>query len=742
MFDHPSGRSPRAALCLALLLTACPGDKAEDSSPGDSMPPEGCVVLDDGSCVVETFANPPVLEPDADGVYQLTFGPAEVEINGERHCVRAYNGSLPSPTLEVAAREGDTERKIRVDFHNQFTKSDYQMLDGTSCTCTDDMGEACDPHSHDVCGMEGEEHDCSCVDSSGEVCDHAYDMNTTNLHFHGTHVEPDAANGGGCTADGDLRCRDCDTDTCDDDPSDDTCYYSDDVLNVVAPGQGSRYLLDLDEDGTHHEGISWYHPHIHGSTALQVAGGSAGALLIRGPLDEVPGVADARERVVVFGTPPVSDNGFEPLADGVTCTEDTLTFNSNGVINSAVAPQLNVVNGQRQPRMLTPPGQVERWRMVHAGFLDEVFMGLRKGEDSSCSSWSSTTLPIHQIARDNMTLEKPYDSEYLFMSPGYRIEMMLGGEDFQDGDTWCLVAYRFLQDDTSGGPVEFPVPLDEADIQDLLDDGDLVAILNVSSEVGEPTETEMPSDADLAAVAPSTTIEGVSAEDRCEQAAEVEDPEDIDQVVVMQVGFFTATTDTPDPCDCGDHNINCDNYGDVDRESYPWDRDLPLGEVQQWRLASSKDGHTFHIHTNPFLVCPDESLFDPIPYPHWRDTYLVNGARKIDAISQYNRFTGGFVLHCHKLTHEDDGMMERIRVCDPATDPTCGDYTWDACEDEDLTCEQHLASTECAMLADNDVEALACVAQLAGPDGVCGPNACATDDDCSGGESCVDYVCE
>jgi len=728
-----------SALCCTLQIAACKDDKG--AVPDDTGAPDtGCVVLDDGNCVTETFTNPPELEPDADGIYQLRFGPSEVEIDGQTQCVRSFNGSFPAPTIDVPARSGTDQRKIRVNLINEFTEHDYESLDGGACTCTDEMGEACDPHEHDGCDMDDDGHTCTCLDEDGETCEHVYDFNTTNIHFHGTHVEPDAATGGGCTPDGALRCRDCDSDTCDGDSSDDDCYYSDDVLSVIGPGQGNQYLLDLDEDGTHHEGISWYHPHIHGTTAIQVAGGSAGALIIRGSLDEVDGVADARERVLVFSTPPVSDGGFTPLADGLACTEDTLTFNDFSIING-VSPQLNVINGLRQPRMLTAPGQVERWRFVHAGFLDEVFLGLRRGEDSNCSSWTDDALPMEQIARDNITLTEPYDSNYLFMSPGYRIETILGGEGaLQDGDTWCLVAYRLLQDDTSGGPpVELPVPLDEDDVDHLLSDGDLVAILNVSAELGEASETTPPTPAALAAVAPSTTLDGVSAEDRCADAAAVDDPEDIDQVVVMEVGFWTF--DDPDPCNCGEFNINCDNYADVDRAQYPWDRDLPLGTIQHWRVASSKDGHTFHIHTNPFLACPEDNLFDPIPFPHWRDTYLVNLARKVDLITQYNRFTGGFVLHCHKLVHEDEGMMERIRVCDPSVDPTCGDYAWDACAPGDLSCAQHLASTECALEATNDVEAAACVASLAGPEGVCGLNACASDDDCPPGSTCEDYVC-
>ena len=280
---------------------------------------------------------------------------------------------------------------------------------------------------------------CSCVDDLGEECVHAYDFNTTNLHFHGGHVEPDFANGGGCVETDALQCRDCDAAT-DADDSDDTCFFADDVLSAVPPATGNQHRYDIDEDHTHHDGLNWYHPHIHGTTAIQVGSGAAGAIIVRGPTDEVPGIAEAKERMMVFSTPSIGgDGGFAPLAEGEVCTEDTLTFNDFSVLGDFLATQLNVVNGQRRPRLITAPGQVERWRLVHAGFLDEVFMGVFRGDDGDCASWSvaeADTMELMQVGRDGLTLPQPYKDDYLFASPGYRIDMLLGGDGaLEHGDT-------------------------------------------------------------------------------------------------------------------------------------------------------------------------------------------------------------------------------------------------------------------------------------------------------------------
>jgi FtsP/CotA-like multicopper oxidase with cupredoxin domain len=741
----------RTLLLILAFSAAChqddgagtpPDTNAEPTPP--TTPPTGCFLLADGNCVEETYHNPPVLGPDNQGVYQLELAPTEVVLDGERHCVRAYNGMFPGPTIETAA---GTDRHVRVDLRNNLLAHDFHDLSGdATCACEDSTGAECIPNHHDACRAPDE--DCVCTNSEGEVCEEMADFNVTNLHAHGSHTHPDYSRGGDCTPDGQATCRECGTETCDGDTSDDLCFFGDDVLSAVHPAEGARYRWDIDEDGMHHEGMDWYHPHIHGTTAIQVASGAAGAWLVRGPADTAPGVAEATERVMILSTPPIGENGFVPLEDGEDCREETLTFDDFSRLSTTSAPQRNIVNGLRQPRMIAAPGQVERWRMLDAGFLDEMYIGVFRGSDSDCSSWSvedADTLSFVQTERDGILLPEAFPSDYLFLSPGYRIEGFIGGEGtFVDGDTWCVVMGRFLQEDTSDdpfseGPGDPGVPPNPDAIDAMLAGGDLVALLSVTASAGTATTTALPDLAALADLAPSTEIQGVSAEQRCADAAAVTDPEAIDQAAVMQVGFWTA--DEPDPCGCANHNLNCSNFEDIDRTVYPFDRDLPLGAVENWRISASVDGHPFHIHINPFLVCPDANPFDPIPFPHWRDTFLVNGDREVDLVTEYKSYTGAYVLHCHKLTHEDEGMMQKLRICDPAEDPTCGDYGWRKCADGDLTCLQHLAATDCAIAAGSELEEAACSVALGGPTGICGPNACVDTGDCNFPLVCTDDVC-
>lgn len=80
-----------------------------------------------------------------------------------------------------------------------------------------------------------------------------------------------------------------------------------------------------------------------------------------------------------------------------------------------------------------PPGQIERWRLLHGSFLDEVFLMLLRSKDSDCEDLDLTRPPVRltQIGRDGLALPRPasgadwpYAPDYIFMSPGYRVEAL------------------------------------------------------------------------------------------------------------------------------------------------------------------------------------------------------------------------------------------------------------------------------------------------------------------------------
>jgi L-ascorbate oxidase len=618
----------RAILCAgALAASGCTGE-----TPAS------------GSTVPSIFENPPELEPNADGVYELNFGPSEVQFEGKRYCLRVYNGATPGPTIRVPA---GTDRKVHVNLHNHFTKPDYRLVGGA-------------------------------FNTSRLGC---HDFNLTNLHAHGTHIQPNYASadpadpcmGNGCAPD--------------------ARYYADNVLIDVGPGESARYRWDLDEDGPHHEGLDWYHPHIHGSTAAQVTNGAAGALIIEGELDTLAGIAKAKERIMILSQVAFGSETTRPLADGESCTEDTLSMNDFGAAEEAGKPTL--INGKLRPHVKTSPNQIERLRLVYAGTPDEIGIKLHVGKDANCDDFELMPIEITQVARDGMTLPKFYKSDTMWISPGYRIESVVKMP--AEKQTLCMVGRR---------------------VNDLL--GSVFAIIDVDPANGEATETNMPEESAIAAIAKPTTWTGMV--DGQMQEVSCDSVKTIHQKVALLVPTpgeepMPGSHDDLGSCDPADHNhapdpagpvcicpapnINCRSFEDRRARKYRSDRVMQVGATEKWDVRAF-DGHPFHIHTNPFLVCPNTSNKEP-NFAHWRDTFWVqidDGPQEL--LTTYSKFTGQFVLHCHKLNHEDMGMMELVEIC-PEGDTTCLCQGTDAqgncisqaaCQTDDLQCQFAKAATE------------------------------------------------
>lgn len=642
----------RSPLVLALALAAC-GDStpatdtatttaATDAAATDATATDATATdANDATIEHPDYADPPELAPDERGVYVLRLAPQEVAIGGRRFCLRAYDGAVPGPTIRIAPRatgESAAPRKVRVELHNDLVGADFR----------------------EVSGQEGHEAP-SC-----------HDFNLTNLHFHGGHVQPNAATadaadpcvGAGCAEGG--------------------RYHGDDVLITVAPGEVAQYRWDLDEDGTHHEGTDWYHPHIHGGTAIQVLNGALGALVVEGAVDALPDVAATRERVMVLTELPLTDEHTRPLADGEACSQATLSVDNFLAVTEGNPIQLN---GKAAPRIVTAPGQVERWRMLYAGTPDEMGMKLYAGKDPDCRDWDETArTPIVQYARDGMTMPHYYTDDTVWVSPGYRVDAFVAMPATEA--TLCLVGRR---------------------VHDLA--GSVIAVVNVRASAGAATTTTMPSEAAVTALAKPTSwtgvVDGVTQTVSCDSVTEVHQrvgllmpPIPTPTSMVMSDGGactpdgehgMGAMEDAP-VCECPTPNINCRSFEQRRARGYRSDRVAVVGTSEKWQIVAL-DGHPYHIHINPFLVCPNHSNKEP-NFAHWRDTMWVqveDGPR--DVMMRFDGFTGRFVEHCHKLNHEDEGMMELVEICAP-DDLECQCQRFDdgqcvsqaGCQADDLHC--------------------------------------------------------
>jgi len=46
----------------------------------------------------------------------------------------------------------------------------------------------------------------------------------------------------------------------------------------------------------------------------------------------------------------------------------------------------------------------------------------------------------------------------------------------------------------------------------------------------------------------------------------------------------------------------------------------------------------------------------------WKDTVLLADGETVDILIRFNAYRGQYLIHCHKLEHEDMGMMSNFEV--------------------------------------------------------------------------------
>lgn len=316
-------------------------------------------------------------------------------------------------------------------------------------------------------------------------------FNNTNLHTHGLHVSPSG--------------------------------NSDNVLLSIAPGETFDFEFRIPAD--HPPGTYWYHPHLHGSVALQVASGMAGALIVEGDLDEVPEIAADRDRVMVFQT---------HITDETGRLEDFATL-----FDLHAEDDRHFVNGLNRPVIEMRPGEVQRWRMVHAGY--EQFMPIEVEGHT-----------LVQLEMDGNAFPEARTVDGVLLAPGNRTSVMIRAG--APGE--YIVRRPAFQQGTADMPAE-----------DLL-------VLRVS---GEPMDMALPT-----GPLPQAPLLTPIADDEI-------------------TGSRTLTLEVATvPGQYQDMLFEIDGQGfDHDRI----DQRVRLGAVEEWTFVNNTGfPHPMHIHVNPFQV--------------------------------------------------------------------------------------------------------------------------------------------
>lgn len=469
---------------------------------------------------------------------------ADNVIGGEKVRLRSYNGKLVGPTIR--ARPGDT---LNIRLVNSLPENLKNI-----------------PNAKVAAAELAREMTRNVPPALSTNIPHNF--NTTNLHTHGLHVSP-AGN-------------------------------SDNVLIAIGPGEEFYYEIKIPTD--HPPGTFWYHPHVHGSTSLQVGSGMEGALIIEGDIDRVPAIAAAKEQIFVLQQIPYAKKDHPVIKEEKAGTLES--FN-RAFLNGAWerGGWRTLINGELEPVIEAAPGEVQRWRIIDAG-AEEAVQFTIEGPDKKL-------VPMHVFAHDGITTGRLDVADRLELYPGYRADVLVKAPE-------AAGEYLIFDEATE----------EKKSLLGIKESRKPLARLVVK---GARKDMALPAAAELAPLTHYKTIE--DKEVTGEQKA--------------HFGIQLTGGGGAYPFALNGHAF------DPARAA----RKLTLGGVDEWTVSSELIGpHIFHIHINPFEVqMPDGSRV-------WRDTLFIPGGQKYKLRTRYERYVGKFVIHCHILPHEDLGMMEVVEV--------------------------------------------------------------------------------
>jgi suppressor of ftsI len=539
----------------------------------------------------------PVPPPAPGRVYQLTTQYATTNMKGYRLRTRTFNGRTVGPMLHT--RPGET---LSVHVVNRFPPNGPERLPKGAVLLPNprDSMEAMDATIRP--DVKASQH----IDPMNNP----HEFNTTNLHVHGLQTVPHIFAPIGT---------------------------SDPTAEMVAIRPGHDFLYHFPIPSDHPSGLHWYHPHHHGSTDVQVSGGMAGLIVVRGPIDEVPEIAAAREIFLVVQTLNVNRSKTHPdlyereYIAYKTPTEGGYNFGTDFTmitVNGEAAYWVRNAKDMKPPEF-TPlgvpeyhvqPGEVLRLRMLcgaNKAPLPLVLPGFEAWEIGLDGINTLTAVPLDMSGTGvtEVTPENLFTAPIALIVEGNRLELLVRAPKTEGTYTLSSLATRDV-DPSMGGKFD-------------------IARFHVS---GSPVKMGIPTNLPK----PTREFPVIKESD-----------------VVAKRRFLFGQGPRKDLLTGFGFTINGELYQEMECPTQP-----KVGTCEEWLIENeTPDFHPFHLHENSFQL----RLINDVPVKPleiW-DTFGIppkrngkNGTLLIRV--RFVHWTGKTVFHCHVLPHEDTGMMQNI----------------------------------------------------------------------------------
>ena len=400
-------------------------------------------------------------------------------------------------------------------------------------------------------------------------------------------------------------------------------------------------------------GTHWYHAHKHGSTALNLANGMAGALILEGDYD-------ATLRTYYRNK-------------GGAFNEKVLVLQQYSVVLGLLRPSgtkdFVSVNGQYQPVVEMKPNETQFWRIINANHQTPVPIN------------RATPINWVQTAQDGVQLDPanydpdPASPTNTFPNPPQAIlknGAWLSTGSLAPGNRIDLLVQA--PSSPNNYPVTYVTPQGNVVLLTVKVTGTAVTAIPF------PSRTEFP-----------------------KMPGFLKDIVPPPGMLVRTIRFNTTKTQLPSasptptpPGSVGGRNPsnapaplwpNAPPHHTINGVQFSGEIDqfMKLGATEEWKLFNDTPtggpAHPFHIHINPFQIV---QWFDPAIMPAslqpsgvpmrrpwvWWDNFAIPVGGWVAMWTRFVDFTGTYVFHCHILGHEDRGMMQLVNVSPGGTPMT------------------------------------------------------------------------
>lgn len=368
--------------------------------------------------------------------------------------------------------------------------------------------------------------------------------------------------------------------------------------DVTQAGSSFNYAFTVNQRA----GMYWYHPHPHGFTARQVFKGLAGVFVVNDSEEQSLNLPSGAFEIPLV----IQDKRLFPdyAIDYSPQMGEIMTgfMGPYITVNGAYSPYLNVNKRNYRIRILNGSNA----RIYNIALSNNASFAV--------------------IGSDGGLLAAPQTVNSLIVGPGERADLIIDFSSYAIGTDLFLISKTFSAGDAQGKQefkiIKFVVSKDDNDSFSL--PGTLSSINLIPENTATKTRTFSISN-------PNMGMGGNSG---------------------MNMKGMNMK---------GMHKINDKSY-DPNRI----DETVQAGSTEIWTFdnTSGDEPHPMHIHGMQFQVL-DRTGGRNIVIPTekgWKDTVMVMPGEKVRTIMTFHSNKGKYVVHCHNLEHEEDGMMLQFEV--------------------------------------------------------------------------------